>query len=154
MSTDPKDIIGPTDAELESLEPLGELSEAGEAAAASETVEAVEPAAEQAEKTESVEPEPKKARKYDQKKKEKEPKPRGAGFVGFLKQNMDIYTVMLGIGVIALAIGVYCLAVEMSRYDWDVKAKGHRASISLRAYDSLAANLPDGLPLSDCQAQT
>jgi uncharacterized membrane protein len=134
MSTDPNQTIGPTDAELESLEPLGDLSE---------VAEAVEPAAE---KTEPAEPATKAEKPEVEEKEPEKAKSGGSAFVRFLKQNLDVYTVMLGIGVIALAIGVYCLAVEMSRYNWDIKAKGHRAALSTHTFDALVAARPIALP--------
>ena len=130
MSTDPNQNIGPTDAELESLEPLGDLSEIGEV---------VEPAAETPEQTK---PAAKDKKSKVEEKESEAAKPHGSAFGRFLKQNLDVYTVILGIGVLALAIGVYCLLVELSRYNWDIKAQDLRAENSIRAFDSLAANQP------------
>ena len=33
----------------------------------------------------------------------------------------DVYTAMLLVALVALMIGVICLAVEMNRYDWQIK---------------------------------
>ena len=33
----------------------------------------------------------------------------------------DVYTAMLLIAFLALVVGVICLAVEMNRYDWQIK---------------------------------
>lgn len=43
----------------------------------------------------------------------------------------DVYTWMLGLSVIAIAIAVTCLAAELSRYDWDIKATKGQAAMTL-----------------------
>ena len=37
------------------------------------------------------------------------------------RPRFDVYTAMLLVALVALMIGVICLAVEMNRYDWQIK---------------------------------
>jgi hypothetical protein len=40
------------------------------------------------------------------------------------KPKPDAYTALLGIALGAILVGILCLCLEMSRYDWDYKATG------------------------------
>jgi len=38
------------------------------------------------------------------------------------KPKWDVYTTMLGLSVVAILIAITLLCLEMSRYNWDIKA--------------------------------
>lgn len=40
------------------------------------------------------------------------------------KPKADAYTALLGIALAAILLGILCLCLEMSRYNWDYKATG------------------------------
>lgn len=56
------------------------------------------------------------------------------------KAKSDIYTVMLIIAFVALLLGCILLALELTSYNWDVKA-GQARVAALSAPPSAAANL-------------
>jgi hypothetical protein len=43
------------------------------------------------------------------------------------KPRPDVYTVLLGISLLAILLAILCLAMELSRYNWDYKATSVRA---------------------------
>ena len=43
------------------------------------------------------------------------------------KPKADIYTVLLGISLVAILMAITFLCMELSRYNWDVKAAGAKA---------------------------
>jgi hypothetical protein len=43
------------------------------------------------------------------------------------KPKANIYTVLLGIALVAILMAITFLCMEMSRYKWDMKAAGARA---------------------------
>lgn len=43
------------------------------------------------------------------------------------KPKADIYTVLLGIALAAILMAITFLCLELSRYNWDVKANGAKA---------------------------
>lgn len=56
------------------------------------------------------------------------------------KPKADIYTVLLGISFVSIVMAIIFLCMELSRYNWDVKANGARAvglapAVSLPASD-------------------
>ncbi|GAB4140219.1 hypothetical protein [Thermopirellula anaerolimosa] len=55
-------------------------------------------------------------------------KPRRPGLFAQLKQT-SIFTVMLGLSLLALTIAVVVLAIELSRYQWDTRARSVRGSV-------------------------
>ncbi|MGB9687924.1 hypothetical protein [Thermogutta sp.] len=44
-------------------------------------------------------------------------------------RQVDIFTVMLGLSLLALIIAVVVLAIELSRYKWDTSARSARQSV-------------------------
>jgi hypothetical protein len=44
-------------------------------------------------------------------------------------RGLDIFTVMLGLSLLALIIAVIMLAVELSRYQWDTSARSARQTV-------------------------
>ncbi len=56
----------------------------------------------------------------------REAKPPRPGLFARLKQT-SIFTVMLGLSLLALTIAVIVLAIELSRYQWDTRARSVRA---------------------------
>ena len=40
------------------------------------------------------------------------------------KPKADAYTALLGIALGAILLGILCLCLEMSRYNWNIKATG------------------------------
>jgi len=44
------------------------------------------------------------------------------------KPKADIYTCLLGVALVALIIACTYLAIELNRYNWDLKASGARAT--------------------------
>ena len=70
---------------------------------------------------------------------DKPDQPRG---VFIQRQGMNVYTVMLILSLIAVTIACIFLAVEMSAYDWDVKASDvPRASLDSVYALTLAAGV-------------
>ena len=63
---------------------------------------------------------------------DKPDQPRG---VFIQRQGMNVYTVMLILSLIAVTIACIFLAVEMSAYDWDLKA----SDVPRAALDSVYA---------------
>ncbi|NMC22004.1 MAG: hypothetical protein GYA33_16480 [Thermogutta sp.] len=57
---------------------------------------------------------------------EKPPRP---GLFARLKQT-SIFTVMLGLSLLALTIAVIVLAIELSRYQWDTRARSVRGTVT------------------------
>jgi len=51
--------------------------------------------------------------------------------VAVVKPRPDIYTVLLGISLTAILLGILCLALELSRYNWDYKAEAVRLRAQL-----------------------
>ena len=49
------------------------------------------------------------------------------GGVKVAKPRPDVYTVLLGISLLAILLAILCLAMELSRYNWDYKANSVRA---------------------------
>jgi hypothetical protein len=52
------------------------------------------------------------------------------------------YTVMLGIGAMALLTGVYFLGLELAQYDWDLKAKNKPTQTVAMPVEPPASNIP------------
>jgi len=44
-------------------------------------------------------------------------------------RQIDIFTVMLGLSLLAIIIAVIVLAIELSRYQWDTSARSARQSV-------------------------
>lgn len=65
-------------------------------------------------------------------------KPRSPGLFARLKQT-DIFTVMLGLSLLAVTIAVIVLAIELSRYRWDTRARSVRASVNAPAVQALVS---------------
>lgn len=65
-------------------------------------------------------------------------KPRGPGLFARLKQT-DIFTVMLGLSLLAVTIAVIVLAIELSRYRWDTRARSVRANVNAPAVQALVS---------------
>lgn len=59
----------------------------------------------------------------------REDKPRRPGLFARLKQT-SIFTVMLGLSLLALTIAVIVLAIELSRYRWDTRARSVRGGVT------------------------
>jgi hypothetical protein len=49
--------------------------------------------------------------------------PASRGGVVLEKPSANIYTVMLIVSFIAILIGITCLSLELSRYEWKIKAR-------------------------------
>lgn len=43
------------------------------------------------------------------------------------KPKADVYTVLLGISLLSIVMAIIFLCMELSRYNWDVKANGAKA---------------------------
>ena len=59
-----------------------------------------------------------------------------------LLKRMDVYTVLLFLSFVAIGVSVALLALEMQRYDWDIKAEkgaGKAAALYLPAVQNIAA---------------
>mgnify|MGYP001426008312 CR=1 FL=1 len=46
-------------------------------------------------------------------------------------RGLDIFTIMLGLSLLAIIIAVVMLAVELSRYQWDTSARSARQTVQL-----------------------
>jgi hypothetical protein len=66
----------------------------------------------------------------------------GRGFV-VQKPKANVYTVLLGIALLAILLAIMFLCMEMSRYNWDFKAAGAKAIGFAPAASEAPAN---GLP--------
>lgn len=44
-------------------------------------------------------------------------------------RGLDIYTIMLGLSLLAIVLAVIMLAVELSRYQWDTSARSARQTV-------------------------
>lgn len=44
-------------------------------------------------------------------------------------RSVDIFTIMLGLSLLAIVIAVILLAIELSRYQWDTSARSARQSV-------------------------
>lgn len=64
-----------------------------------------------------------------------QPQSTDKGGVKVSKPHPDIYTVLLGISLAAILLGILCLALELGRYNWDYKAE----AVRLRAQAPAAA---------------
>jgi len=62
----------------------------------------------------------------DEKKKRK----RGRGLIEAIR-SASPYTVMLVMAFFALLLGILCLAIELGRYEWDLKAEGAKRGSAL-----------------------
>ena len=51
-------------------------------------------------------------------------------------RGLDIFTIMLGLSLLAIIIAVVMLAVELSRYQWDTSARSARQTVQLVVIDS------------------
>lgn len=58
-------------------------------------------------------------------KTEKSPKPS----LRERLRGIDIFTIMLGLSLLAIVIAVILLAIELSRYQWDTSARSARQSV-------------------------
>jgi hypothetical protein len=58
------------------------------------------------------------------------------------KPKADIYTVLLGISLLSIVMAIIFLCMELSRYNWDIKASGAKAVGFAPAAGSLAAGSP------------
>ena len=58
-----------------------------------------------------------------------QPQSTDKGGVKVAKPRPDVYTVLLGIALAAILLGILCLSMELSRYNWDYKAD----AVKLRA---------------------
>lgn len=65
-------------------------------------------------------------------------KPRGPGLFARLKQT-SIFTVMLGLSLLALTIAVIVLAIELSRYRWDTRGRSVRGSVIAPAVQTVVS---------------
>jgi hypothetical protein len=57
-----------------------------------------------------------------------QPQSTDKGGVKVAKPRPDVYTVLLGIALAAILLGILCLSLELSRYNWDYKAAAVRVS--------------------------
>jgi len=57
-----------------------------------------------------------------------QPQSTDKGGVKVAKPRPDVYTVLLGIALGAILLAIICLAMELSRYNWDYKATTVRVS--------------------------
>ncbi len=64
----------------------------------------------------------KKAKKPKKEKRPKEPAEAGSSPGFFRRQFPDVYSVLLVIALLAIVIAIAVLAVELSRYGYDIKA--------------------------------
>jgi len=55
------------------------------------------------------------------------------------KPRPDIYTVLLGLSLLAIIIAIILLALELGRYGWDYKANSVRMSMSAPVQQPLLA---------------
>ena len=55
------------------------------------------------------------------------------------KPKADVYTVLLGISLLSIVMAIIFLCMELSRYNWDVKASGAKAVGFAPAVSSPAA---------------
>jgi hypothetical protein len=58
--------------------------------------------------------------------------PQDSNSRGFLGR-IDVYTVMLGVALLAIVMGCVLLSLELGRYKWNIKAKGVAEASSPRA---------------------
>ena len=56
-----------------------------------------------------------------------QPQSTDKGGVKVPKPRPDVYTVLLGIALAAILLGILCLSLELSRYNWDYKGNAVRA---------------------------
>jgi hypothetical protein len=61
------------------------------------------------------------------------------------KPKANIYTVLLGISLLAIIMAIIFLCMEMSRYNWDIKAAGARAVGMTPAGMTPAGMTPTGM---------
>jgi hypothetical protein len=59
-----------------------------------------------------------------------EKKKKGGGLIEAIK-GASPYTVMLVMAFFALLLGILCLAIELGRYEWDLKAEGAKRGSAL-----------------------
>ncbi|NUQ65967.1 MAG: hypothetical protein HUU20_26195 [Pirellulales bacterium] len=122
MSRDPHDF---DDLETAEYQPSPEEEVAPESAPPAEEIEAEAEPAETAEEEPKKGKKTKKAKKAKKEKKPKAPKePSEAGGLAkfFGRQFPDVYSVMLMIALLAILVAIAVLAVELSRYGFDIKA--------------------------------
>ncbi|HVX63585.1 MAG TPA: hypothetical protein VHC19_23385 [Pirellulales bacterium] len=62
------------------------------------------------------------------------------------KPKANVYTVLLGIALVAVLMSILFLCLEMSRYNWDIKAAGQSAVGYIPASNASPAN---GLPAAE-----
>jgi len=112
-------------------DPLAEdapLGEEADAAAASEVLEeegeAAFPAGEELAAAEEGE------EGAADKDREEKKKKKGGGLIEAIK-SASPYTVMLVMAFFALLLGILCLAIELGRYEWDLKAEGAKRGSAL-----------------------
>lgn len=136
MSKDPQDFDDFETDEFEAMpedeitsepvlseEPVEEPIEVAEPLEAEETFEAATPA-DEVEETEAPTKKGKKSKKAKKEKTARDPSEPG-GFSKFIGQQFpDVYSVMLVIAFVAILIAIAVLAIELSRYDFDMKPTG------------------------------
>ena len=62
-----------------------------------------------------------------------QPQSTDKGGVKVTKPRPDIYTVLLGISLAAILLGILCLALELGRYNWDYKAEAVKLRVQAPA---------------------
>ena len=62
------------------------------------------------------------------------------------KPKANVYTVLLGIALVAILMSILFLCLEMGRYDWNIKAAGQSASYYAPVPGASPAN---GLPAAE-----
>ena len=70
-------------------------------------------------------------------------KPDSTDAQGSFLSRIDVYTVMLGVALIAIILAIVLLAMELGRYEWDTKAQqAPRASWQGPVDRNLALDVP------------